>query len=60
MNHCSFRKAYCEIIIKIGITFIFRFHRRPIQIVLFFPVGLSLFLRYLLRDLLGVEVSSLN
>ena len=26
---------------KIGITFISRFHRRPIQLVVFVPVGLS-------------------
>ena len=31
--------------IKIGITFIFRFYRRPIQIVVLFPIGLSSFLR---------------
>ena len=31
--------------IKIGITFIFRFRRTPIQVVVFFPVGLSSFLR---------------
>ena len=31
--------------IKIGITFIFRFHCRPIQIVVFVPVGISSFLQ---------------
>ena len=37
--HRSFR-------IKIGITFIFKYHHRPIQIVMFFPVGLSLLSRH--------------
>ena len=40
--------------IKIGITFIFVFHRRPIQLVVFVPVGLLSFLRHLLQVLLGV------
>ena len=31
--------------IKIGITFIFRFHCSPIQLVVFVPGGLSSFLR---------------
>ena len=44
-------------IIKIGINFIFRLHRRPIQLVVFDPVGLSSFL-HLRQVLLGVEVSS--
>ena len=44
-------------IIKIGINFIFMFHRRPIQLVAFVPVGLSSLL-HLLQVLLGVEVSS--
>ena len=44
--------------IKIGITFIFRFHRHPIQLVVFVPVGLLLFLRHLRQVMLGVEVSS--
>ena len=44
--------------IEIGITFIFRFRCRPIQLVVFVPVGLSSFLRHLLHVLLGVEVSS--
>ena len=45
------------IIIKSGITFIFKFHRRPIQLVVFVPVGLSSFL-HLLQVLLAVELSS--
>ena len=44
--------------IKIGITFIFRFHRRPIQLVVFVPVGLSSFLRHPRQVLLGVQVCS--
>ena len=44
--------------VKIGITFIFRFHRHPIQLVVFVPVGLSSFIRRLLWVFLGVEVSS--
>ena len=43
--------------IKIGITFIFRLHRRSIVLVLFIPLGLSSFLN-LWQVLLGVEVSS--
>ena len=43
--------------VNIGVTFIFIFHRRPIQSVVFVPVGLS-FLRPLRQVLLGVEVSS--
>ena len=43
--------------IKIGIIFIFRFYRRPIQLVVFVVVGLSLFL-HLLQVLFGAEVSS--
>ena len=34
--------------IKIGITFIFMFHRRPIQLVMFVPVDFSSFLQHLL------------
>ena len=33
--------------IKIGITFIFRSHCRPIQLVVFVPASLSSFLRHL-------------
>ena len=44
--------------IKIGITFIFRLYRRPIQLDMFVAVGLSSFLRHLRQVLLGVEVSS--
>ena len=44
--------------VKIENTFIFRFHRRPIQLLLFVPVGLSSSLRHLMQVLLGVEVSS--
>ena len=44
---------------KIGIAFIFRFHRRPIQVVVFFPVGLSSFL-HLLQVVLTVEISSVT
>jgi hypothetical protein len=38
-------------------TFIFRFHCRPIQLVMFLPVGLLSFL-HLRQVLLGVELSS--
>ena len=41
----------------IRITFILRFHRSPIQLVVFVPVGLSSFL-HLRQVLLGVELSS--
>ena len=43
--------------IKIEFTFIFRFHRHPIQLIVFVLVGLSSFL-HLWLVLLGVEVSS--
>ena len=43
--------------IKMGIIFIFRFRRRPIQIAVLFPVGLSSFSRHFQQVLLGVEVS---
>ena len=46
--------------IKIGITFILRFHRNPIQLVVFVPVGLPSFLRHLLQVLLDVKVSSVT
>ena len=52
--------SYPIIKIKIGFTFIFRFHRRSIQIVLFFPVGLSSFSWHFKQVLLGVEVSSVS
>ena len=44
--------------IKIVITFIFMFHRRPIQIVVFFPVGLASLSRDLKKFLLDFEVPS--
>ena len=40
--------------LKIGITFILSFHRRPIQLVVFIPVGLSSFL-HLLQVLLMLK-----
>ena len=43
--------------IKIAIAFNFRF---PIQLVVFVPVGLSSFLRYLLQVFLGVQVPSVT
>ena len=46
-----------SITIKIGITFIYRFHSCPIQLVRFFPIGLSLLL-YHRPEVLVVEVSS--
>ena len=60
----TMKEAYCNMLdksnvrIKIEIIFIFRFHRRPIKLVVFFPVSLSSLLRYLLQVLLGVEVFS--
>ena len=41
--------------IKIGIPFIFRFHRHPIQIVVFFPVGLLSFSTGLCRRNLDTQ-----
>ena len=38
----SYTDGKISVRIKIGITFFFRFHRRPIQLVVFVPVGLSL------------------
>jgi hypothetical protein len=55
--HVSCTDGKISFRIKIGITFIFRFHRRPIQLVVFVPVGLSSFL-HLLQVSLGVEVST--
>ena len=43
--------------VKVEFTFIFRSHRRPIQLPVFVPVGLSSFL-HLLQVLLSVEISS--
>ena len=42
------------------IEIIFRFLRRPIQLVVFDAEGLASFLRHLLHVLLGVEVSSVT
>ena len=47
--------TFCRI--KIGITFIFRFHRRPIQLAVFVPVDLSSICRHL-QALLRVEIPS--
>ena len=55
--HVSRTDGKVAVRIKIGITFIFRFHRCPIKLVAFVPVGLSSFL-HLGQVLLGVEVSS--
>ena len=44
--------------IKIEITFNIRLHRRPIQLVVFVPVGLSSICSHLLQVLLVFEVSS--
>ena len=41
--------------IKIAVTFIFRFHHCPTQIVVFFPVGLLSLSRHFQQVLLGVE-----
>ena len=38
--HVSCTDGEISVRIKIEITFIFRLHRRPIQLVLFVPVGL--------------------
>ena len=55
--HVSRTDGKISVRIKVGITFIFRFRRRPIQLVVFVPVGLSSFL-HLLQVLFGVEVTS--
>ena len=55
--HVSCADGKISLRIKIEITFIFRFHFRPIQLVVFIPVGLSLFLRHLRQILLGVKTS---
>ena len=44
--------------IKIGNTFIFRLHARPIQLIVFVPVAFTSFLQHFLPVLLGFEVSS--
>ena len=44
--------------IKIGITFIFRFHSSLIKVVVFFLVGLSSFLLHPWQVLLGIEISA--
>ena len=57
IDHISCTDGKISVGIKIGITFNFSFHRRPIQLLVFIPVGLSSFLRRR-QILLGVEVSS--
>ena len=56
--HVSCTDGKTSVRIKIGITFIFRFHRRPIQLVVFIPIGLSYLLRHRRQILLGVKVPS--
>ena len=55
--HLSCTYGKISVTIKIGITFIFKFHQRPVQLVAFLPVGLSSILRHLRQVLLGIEVS---
>ena len=43
---------------KTEIIFIFRLHRRPIQLDAFVPLGFSSFLRHLRQVLLGVVIFS--
>ena len=57
LYHFSWTYGKISVRIKV-ITFIFRFRRRPIQLVMFVPVALSSFLRHFLQVLLGVEVCS--
>jgi hypothetical protein len=54
--HVSCTDGKISVSIKIGITFIFRFHRCPIQLIMFVPVDLSSFLRQFQQILLGVDV----
>ena len=56
--HVSCTDGKISVRIKIAITLIFRFRRRPIQLVVFVTVGLSSFLRHLWQVLLYVEVFS--
>ena len=51
--HVSCTAGKISVGIKIGITFIFRFHRRPMQLVVIVPVALLSFLRQILGDLVG-------
>ena len=53
--HVSCTDGKVSVRIKIGITFIFRFHYRPIQIVVFFLVGVSLLSQHFQKVLLDVE-----
>ena len=55
---CTDRKI--SVRIKIGITFIFRFRRRPIQLVLFVPMYLSSICGLLLQVLLGIDRRNFN
>ena len=45
IHHVSCTDGKISVRIKIGINFILWFHRRPIQIVVLVPLGLSSFLR---------------
>ena len=51
--HVSCTDGKISVSIKIGFNFTFRFHRRPIQLFVFFPVSLSSLLRHPLQVLLG-------
>ena len=56
--HISCINGKISVIIEIENTFIFRLHRRPVQLVTFVPIGLSLPLYHRRQLLLIVEVSS--
>ena len=49
-----------DVTMKIRIAFIFRCYRRLIQLVVFVPVGLSLYLQHLWQVWLGVEVYTIT
>ena len=57
-HHVPCTDGKISVRIKIEITFFFRLHRRPIQLVVLVPVGLSLLWWHRQQVLLVVKVSS--
>ena len=58
--HVSCPDGTISVRIKIRITFIFRFLRRPIPLIVLVPVGLSSLFWHLRQGLLVVEISSVT